>query len=184
MSKKNLPATVPAAPPDLDPGELAELEAVLAQAALPLDLAPDLAAEDAAALEKALSPLRPKHQAWVRYYIISKNGADAARRAGYVGKEGVKAAAHRILHRPDVQAALAAFTAALAKRTVFDFDAASKKILEASEFAFKTNNATAAVRSAELLAKLHGHLNDKLQVQHRGDVAFIFPDRHGVKSNG
>ncbi len=43
------------------------------------------------------------------------------------------------------------------------------------DFARQTGNAMAVVKAAETLAKLHGHLTDKLDVSAKGDVAFVFP---------
>ena len=142
----------------------------------------DLAPEEQHALDTALAALKPRMAMFTRFYLTNGgNGAAAARAAGYGGKANTRSAAYRLLKRPDVAAAVDTFKAVLAKRAAFDFERASDLLLEGVEFARATENATAFVRGAELLAKLHGHLNDKLDIRHQGDVIFAFPERRVEK---
>lgn len=63
----------------------------------------------------------------------------------------------------------------LANQALFDFETAHNTMLAALDFARQTGNAMAVVKASETLAKLHGHLTDKLDVSAKGDVAFVFP---------
>jgi hypothetical protein len=83
------------------------------------------------------------------------------------------------MKRGDVQAALDAARSAIALATAFDFQAASDQLKEGLQFARETGNATAFVRAGELLAKLHGHLSDRLDVRSNASVEFIFPSFGG-----
>jgi hypothetical protein len=164
---KNLPAL---------PADTANAPAV-ADPIIPAGMG-DLTPAEQAELAALLAPLTPRRQAFVRHYIVTSNASEAARRSGYaVGN--VKATAWRISSHPSVKAALEGVRQLIARRAVYSFEQASADFADAAAFAKATNNATALARSLELRAKHHGYLSDKLDVNHRGDVAFIFPDRRG-----
>jgi hypothetical protein len=164
MSKtKNLPAVAPVQP-------------TAPAVAEPLAGMGELTAAEQAEITALLAPLSPRRQAWVRHFIATSNASEAARRSGY-STTNVKAVAWRISTHPTVKAALEGIRALIARRAVYSFEQASQDFADAAAFAKATNNATALARSYELRAKHHGFLKEKLDVQHQGDVAFIFPER-------
>jgi hypothetical protein len=157
MTDKTLPAVASAADPTdaFTPAERAELQA-------------------------AMADLLPRQVEFVRAYLATGNGSAAARAAGYGGGRGGRffnATAYRLLRQPKVVKALAIFKTILSRHAAFDFDRASSLFMEGLDFARSTQNATAFVRGAELLAKLHGHLTDKVDLRAAGAVAFVFPER-------
>lgn len=129
-------------------------------------------------IEAALAPLTPQRADFVRHYLATGNGAEAVRRSGYNNRTPQRQA-HKLLQRADVQTALAAAKKSIAAATAYDFERASTELKRATEFAYSTENATAAVRGAELLAKMHGHLSDRLDVRQSASVEFIFPSFGG-----
>jgi hypothetical protein len=153
----------------------------MTDARLPVPAA-EFSPEEQLALDVVLAPLRPRMAAFVRHFLTNGgNGAAAARTAGYGGNKWTRSAASRLLKRPDVAAAIDAFKAILARRAAFDFARASDTLMDGLSFAKETGNATAYVRAGELLAKLHGHLSDRVDLRHQGDVAFVFPERRTEK---
>lgn len=57
-----------------------------------------------------LAKLEPKQQRFARFYVLSLNGADAARRAGYSSKTARQAASEN-LSKPDIREAIEALLA-------------------------------------------------------------------------
>lgn len=134
---------------------------------------PELSAEDARTVANILAPFKTRQQEFIRAMVAGSTPALAAKAAGYKGIG--KLTAKRLMGDPSLAKAIDDVRTVFANRALFDFTAAHDALLAALDFARKTNNATAAVRAVELLAKMHGHLTDKLDVNAKGDVAFVFP---------
>lgn len=108
----------------------------------------------------------PRRQRFVEHYLLCGNAVVAAERAGYRGSPGtMRRTAHRVLHTPEVAAAITAARKAIATRNEFSFDTAMSQLREDRQFAIKTENATAAVRASELMAKMSGHLVDRIDAR-------------------
>jgi hypothetical protein len=178
MTKK---LTIPvAATPRKKPGSTPLVDkADFPVSTVPAPLPTGLSAADQKAFEAILAPLRPQQADFIRAFILNgRNASAAVRSTGYSGLMArAKASGYQLMKRPEIRTALAALDSLLSRRTIYDFDKASANMVADREFAYASGNATAAVRASELLAKLHGHLNDRLDMRVQGDVAFILPPR-------
>ena len=134
---------------------------------------PELSPEDAAKVAAILSDFTLKQQGFIRAVVAGNTPAVAAKQAGYKGIG--KLTAKRLMSDPALVKAIEDVRIVFANRALFDFEDAHNTLMAALHFARQTSNATAAVRAVELLAKLHGHLTDKLDVNAKGDILFSFP---------
>jgi len=102
--------------------------------------------------------MRPTRRAFVRQYVIDRNGAAAARRAGY-SERGARQRAHTILADPEVQAQIAELDAEIAARAKVDAD---QVVAEIHRIGFDEDaDVRARVRCLEMLAKITGRLVDR-----------------------
>jgi hypothetical protein len=106
----------------------------------------------------------PRWQRFVEQYLLCGSSLLAAERAGYSGRS-LRKTSSRLLHQPEVAAAIEAGRKALAERSNFTFDRAMEQLRADREFAIKTENATAAVRASELMAKMSGHLVERVDAR-------------------
>jgi phage terminase small subunit len=106
----------------------------------------------------------PRRQRFVEHYLLCGVAALAAQRAGYRNRR-IRQTAHWLLHLPDIAAAIEAGRKALAERASFTFDRAMEQLRADRDFAIKTENATAAVRASELMAKMSGHLVERVDAR-------------------
>jgi hypothetical protein len=106
----------------------------------------------------------PKWQSFVEHYLLTGNGTLAAKRAGYSVRD-FRGIAGRLLRRPEVAAAVAEGRRALAEHASFSFDKAMQQLRDDRDFAIKTENATAAVRASELMAKMSGFLVERVDAR-------------------
>jgi hypothetical protein len=106
----------------------------------------------------------PRQQKFVEYFVLHGNGAAAARAAGYSPRRDRQTAAVLMKAGP-VVAAIAEARRALAEAAEFTMDRAMQQLREDREFAIRTENATAAVRASELMAKLSGHLVERIDAR-------------------
>ena len=114
---------------------------------------------------QALITLRmPRRQAFVEQYLLTGNASLAAQRAGYRGT-GIRTTARKLLRNPEVVQAIEAGRKALAERNAFTVDRAMSQLRDDRQFAVETRNATAAVRASELMAKMAGHLVDRIDAR-------------------
>lgn len=74
---------------------------------------------------KKKKKLTPKQRAFVREYLICRNGAEAARRAGY-GEEGARAMASHLLDDPEIMARIQANE----ERIEMKFEVTQDKIIQ------------------------------------------------------
>lgn len=112
-------------------------------------------------------PLTEKEAAFVREYLIDKNGTQAAIRAGY---SPVSAGRHSftMLARPVIKAALAKELKAQAARTLITADKVLLDIQRFGDSAAKQGEYHAAIRSRELLGKHYKLFTEKHE--HGGQV--------------
>lgn len=134
---------------------------------------PTLSPADARRVAEILQPFTARRQAFIRAVAAGSTPAQAVRLAGYSGKL-VKLTAKRLLAEPAVAKAIEGVREVLASQALYDFEQAHLTLMAALDFARQTGNANAVVKAAETLAKLHGHLNDKLDVSASGGVEFVF----------
>jgi phage terminase small subunit len=121
----------------------------------------------------------PRRQRFVEEYLLCGSAVIAAERAGYHGTS-LRRAAQRLLHTPEVAAAIEAGRKALAERNAFTVDKAMAQLQADRAFAVETKNATAAVRASELMAKMSGHLVDRIdarfqQIPLRIEISTVSP---------
>ncbi len=110
-----------------------------------------------------MSKLTALRQAFVREFLISPNGADAARKAGYKGKR-LDQTAYELLRIPEVAEAIAAGQkemAEKAQRTALDV---LKDIQDVSREARDGGDLKTALRGYELEGKHLGMFMEKLQL--------------------
>ena len=107
--------------------------------------------------------LRPKEALFVEHYLGGMPAYKAARAAGWVARTdgAAKTKAAKLLRRPRVVAALQEGREDLARRNAFNLDRAMQQLRDDRQFAIRTENATAAVRATELMAKMSGHLDER-----------------------
>jgi phage terminase small subunit len=114
---------------------------------------------------EALSGLtRPKWQVFVATYCSGSTLAGAVQAAGYACEQP-KQYASKLLKQPAIVAAVAKVRQALAERSAFTMDRAMEQLREDREFAIRTENAAAAVRASELMAKMSGHLVERIDAR-------------------
>jgi len=106
----------------------------------------------------------PRRQRFVEAYLICGSAVAAAQRAGYHGRS-VRRTAARLLTVPEVAKAIEEGRTALAERSNFSMARAMSQLQEDRAFAIRTKNATAAVRASELMARMSGHLVDRLDAR-------------------
>ena len=116
--------------------------------------------------------LPPKHQAFVNYYLQYGEGKRAATLAGYAEKWSDHRAS-MLLINPKVRAAIEAGRRVLQARHEITIDNMVAQFDSDREFAFATNNATAAVRASELKAKLAGLLIERKDVRAVGGFQVV-----------
>lgn len=109
-------------------------------------------------------PLTEKEAAFVREYLVDKNGTQAAIRAGY---SATSAGRHSfdMLKRPVIKAALARELKAQAARTLIKADKVLLDIQHFGDKALSAGEYSTALRSRELLAKHYKLLTDRLEVK-------------------
>lgn len=110
-------------------------------------------------------PLTEKEAAFVREYLVDKNGTQAAIRAGY---SPVSAGRHSftMLARPVIKTALARELKAQAARTLITADKVLLDIQSIGDKALSAKEFSVALRSRELLGRHHKVFTDK--VEHSG----------------
>ena len=114
-----------------------------------------------------MSALSAKRQAFVANYLLDFNATQAAIRAGY-SPRSAPITGHRLLNDANVMAALATGREKQAAQTKITQDDVLHMLeREATAGDFASPN-TARIRAIELLAKIHGMLTDKVQVEQTG----------------
>jgi phage terminase small subunit len=105
-----------------------------------------------------------RRQRFVEAYLLGNSAVQAAKNAGYVGRCLNRSAA-KLLAVPEVAAAIEVGRKAIAEHASFTHDKAMAQLREDRAFAIRTQNATAAVRASELMAKMSGHLVERQDVR-------------------
>lgn len=105
-----------------------------------------------------------RQERFVAEYIVTRNGAESARRAGYSERTARQIAAEN-LSKPDIQAALAAREAELATRLEIDREAVIGGILQSISTAMGQGNPGQAIRGWVEVARILGL--DKPETAHR-----------------
>jgi phage terminase small subunit len=114
---------------------------------------------------EALSGLtRPKWQKFVAAFCSGSTLSAAVQSAGYNCK-APKQLASKLLKQPPIAEAVVKVRQALAERSAFTMDRAMEQLREDREFAIRTENAAAAVRASELMARMSGHLVDRIDAR-------------------
>jgi phage terminase small subunit len=127
------------------------------------DFAPAREASASPEFLAAMKALNPRHAAFVRFYLESCHGTEAAEKAGYARKHCGQEA-HRLLKRDDVRAAIDAARATLADSGIYDLERAMAEAAEGIRFALATGNANAAATLIMHRAKLNGLLIERIAV--------------------
>lgn len=113
--------------------------------------------------------MNPRQLQFVNHYLVSGNGTDAARRAGYSEKNAGHHARTLLLSKR-VQAELQKHRDQLQKQTQYDLAQAFQDAVNGAEFAKAHKNAMALHKFIELKAKLHGLLVEKHEVDMHSTV--------------
>lgn len=120
-----------------------------------------------------------RQERFVAEYVVTRNGAESARRAGYSERTARQIAAEN-LSKPDIQAALAAKEAELATRLEIDRQAVIGGILQSISTAMGQGNPGQAIRGWVEVARILGL--DKPETAHR--VLSVEGDRLRAKFEG
>lgn len=128
--------------------------------------------------------LTAKMRAFVRSFAVCRNGAQAAREAGY-SEHAAREMAYKLLHRADIQAALRRveegedrLVGSRRHRVLNRLDALADRAMQAEAVRdakgktvgqYRFDGATAA-RALELLGKHEGLFNDKIELRVQGEV--------------
>ena len=104
-----------------------------------------------------------KQSAFVREYLIDRNGTQAATRAGYSEKTANEQAS-RLLANVNIQAALAEGEKAHAKRCNISVDSLTKELESDRELARNIEQPSPAITATMGIAKLHGLVEEKHRV--------------------
>ena len=111
--------------------------------------------------------LSAKRQAFVANYLLDFNATQSAIRAGY-SPRAAKVTGHRLLTDANVMSALAAGKEKQAAQTKITQDDVLRMLEREATAGDFANPNTARIRAIELLAKIHGMLTDKVQVEQTG----------------
>lgn len=99
--------------------------------------------------------LTPRQREFVSHYLVLRNGAEAARRAGF-SANGAKVTACRLLTNPNLRAALAAKEAELAREMGLTRERVIGELMAAVEAARSQANPGAVIRGFVEIAKMAG----------------------------
>lgn len=99
--------------------------------------------------------LTSKQQLFVDYYITCRNGAEAARRAGYSERTARQIATEN-LSKPDIKAALALKESEAARKVELDRAAVIGELLQANKIARENTDAANMIRAWLAIAKILG----------------------------
>lgn len=105
-------------------------------------------------------PLTARQTAFVRYYLTDLNGTQAAIKAGYA-PGSADSQASRLLTNAKVAAAIAVGKSELAASSTVTKEWLVEQVRATLEVAHKAQQGQIVVRSAELLARMHGYIDDK-----------------------
>lgn len=108
--------------------------------------------------------LTEKESAFIREYLVDKNGTQAAIRAGYSPRSAGRHS-FDMLQRPLVKAGLAEALKQQAERTLIKADKVLLDIESIGDKALGMGEFSTALRSRELLAKHYKLLTDRLEVK-------------------
>jgi len=103
-----------------------------------------------------MKELRPKELAFVAEYVVCRNGAEAARRAGYAAPSA-RITASRLLTKANINAALAAAEAKLARKSDITKAKVIEELLEACGVAKLRMDGGNMIRSMSEIAKMLGY---------------------------
>jgi hypothetical protein len=113
-------------------------------------------------------PLTPREQQFVAEFLVDRNGAAAARRAGYATRSA-KVTAARLLTKANIRMAIAEGTQAAIERTEINADWLTDRYRNAHDGAMAAGQFSAAVKALDSLAKLKGLALDQRLI-HAGDA--------------
>jgi len=102
-----------------------------------------------------MSELTPKQAAFVREYVVDKNGKQAAIRAGYSPKTA-EVQASRLLSYAKVRAAVDAALKEVAEKTETEAEWIRRRLKEEATDYTEAASHSARVRALELLGKING----------------------------
>ena len=105
--------------------------------------------------------LTPKQQAFVDQYLICRNGAEAARRAGYA-ELSARITASRLLTKDNIQAALAAAKADLKRKLNIDKKQVVAELLDSVNVAKQQLKPGEMIRGWVEIAKMLGHYTPEI----------------------
>jgi hypothetical protein len=112
--------------------------------------------------------LTPKERQFVAEYLVDRNGAAAARRAGYAAKSA-KVTAARLLTKANVRMAITEGTQAGIERSEINADWLTDRYRTTHDEAIAAGQFSAAVKALDSLAKLKGLMPDQRLI-HSGDA--------------
>lgn len=112
------------------------------------------------AMPRPNAHLTPKEALFVTEYLVDKNGAGAAARAGY-SERSAKETAYKLLQRPHIKAAIAKALKEQQRRTLISADQVLLDINQLADKAAKAGEFHAAIRGKELIGKHYKLFTEK-----------------------
>lgn len=106
------------------------------------------------------APLTPKEACFVVEYLVDRNGAGAAVRAGYSARSA-KETAYKLLQKPIIKAAIAKALKEQEKRTLISADEVLKRIDRVAQKAEAAGDFSAANRANQLLGQHYKLFTEK-----------------------
>lgn len=109
-----------------------------------------------------LSMPTPKQAAFVQFYLVDLNATQAAIKAGYSPKSA-HVTGSKLLRNPKVATAIEDGKALTVRQTGITKEWLVEKLRGTFEDAHKAGHGQIVVRAGELLARMHGYIDDKPQ---------------------
>lgn len=113
--------------------------------------------------------LTPKRERFCREYSVDYNGAQAAIRAGY-SKHSAKEIASELLTIPNVKARIEALQAKVAEKLNITTEFLTRELLTNHNLARETKKLNDSNRALELVAKMHGKLSEKIDIDEKIEI--------------
>ena len=116
--------------------------------------------------------LNPKQAAFVKEYLVDRNGKQALIRAGYAAGQSAEVSASRMIRIPKIKLAIEIGEQKHQERCNVTKETITKMMNEDRDLAIELSQSGPAVTTTMNLAKLHGLITDKAQVEANVGVNF------------
>ena len=123
----------------------------------------------------AKDKLNPKQAAFVREYLVDRNGTQAAIRAGY-SKKTANITASKLLTKANIKDAVDKGEEKHAERCAVTIETIKRMMDEDRDLARQLEQPGPAVTTTMNMAKLFGLITDKSHTEHTGDMTVVIKE--------